>query len=856
VHSFGRVNPRGVSGDTPSPELGESFERARTQLELERPVTVISAPAGYGKTSVARALAASRDHATAWVAVDPGDSHARFWRKMAEAWEALGSEPLADELTPDVLLAAAGDLTDPALLVLDDLHHMHDPVVFGELVWLVDRLPDPLHLLVTTRRHLPWPLARWRTRDQVAEVEADDLRLTVDQACLLPGLAGRPLEHARRLAQRAEGWPLGLEVLATATRPDDPLGDVLARLDPDLRGRIDLPALVAASFTQAAPEVEEFLLATSVLDSFDADLCAAVTERPDAGALLHQVEAGNLFLVPLDNRRTWFRYEQLFGEILRFELERRGHAETVALHERAAAWYQQRGDLSRAVEHLVAAGDVERAFWLTSENIGLSWTTPGADEVSRAIAVFSLDWLAGDPARIVSFSTMLNRSGDPALVTRWLAAADAAYALVVDEQTDDDPRRALLESARAISSAAYGHVAVVVAAAEKAALPLAAHPDLAPLQGAVWMVTVNGYLALDTDEAVDAAEELCVALDGSGSSEFVHGVAVPGFRARIALRRGDLTFAHELGQQSLRMAETLGMSEHALVRNPLVALAGVRLERGEIADVEAMVETARDLVAVRGWPGMAAQMQVELARVRAVLHGPTAGLLVVEEAWRDLDGHPVGPELAASLDATAARLHIDASDLDAAADLVAGLPAGEVRHQLELRLALARHDTHTASDLAAASPRPHNRRDAIVSALLAARLAALRERHAERDRHLLAAANAAVDAGFCQIIRVEAPELVPVLRRLGPSGSPVAGLCAALDRLPPGPAVVRRADELTHRELAVLRRLVSPLTNQEIAGEMAVSTNTVKTHIRTLYRKLGVGSRADAVAVARRRGLL
>jgi LuxR family maltose regulon positive regulatory protein len=249
-------------------------------------------------------------------------------------------------------------------------------------------------------------------------------------------------------------------------------------------------------------------------------------------------------------------------------------------------------------------------------------------------------------------------------------------------------------------------------------------------------------------------------------------------------------------------------------------------------------------------------MQVVLARVRAVLHGPTAGLLVVEEARRDLEGHPVGPELLASLNATAARFHIDSSELVAAADLVDGLPAGEVRHQLELRLALARHDTRTASDLLAAAEPPHNRRDAIVGALLEARLAALLDQHAERDRRLVAAADAAVDAGFRQIIRVEAPELVPVLRRIARPGSAVAGLCAALDRLPPGPAAVATADELTHRELAVLRRLVSPLTNQEIAGELAVSTNTVKTHVRALYRKLGVGSRADAVAVARRRGLL
>jgi LuxR family maltose regulon positive regulatory protein len=299
----------------------------------------------------------------------------------------------------------------------------------------------------------------------------------------------------------------------------------------------------------------------------------------------------------------------------------------------------------------------------------------------------------------------------------------------------------------------------------------------------------------------------------------------------------------------------MGVLLHLGVRDANLALGGVLAERGATAEAAALYDEAIAMAEERGWLPSAVVTAVERVRLDAGVDGPAAGLAGLERLRRTIAGHPVGPEAVGAIDALEAALLVAASDsLARAAELIDGLRPGVRRRVLSVRLALASGDTSGAADLLAGVG-PANLRERLVVDLLTARLAAMGGDHATRDRHLRAAADRARAQGFRRIFLDETPELVPALRSLADERTELQPLVDEVESLASS-STHGRAEPLTDREISVLRYLQSRLTHQEIAGELGISTNTLKTHTRALYRKLGAGSRADAVAAALRAGLL
>ena len=369
--------PRSRRGLVPRPRLTERLDRgAASKLML------VSAPAGFGKTTLlAEWLAAgparpTKEPSAAWLSLDRGDNDpATFWTYVIAALQTVAPGVGADTLTllqePQpapiesvltTLLNDLGAIASDIVLVLDDYHVIDARDVQDGMAFLLDHLPPQLHLVIASRADPALPLARLRARGELVEVRAAELRFTPDEAAAyLNEMMGLALtaQDVAALEGRTEGWIAALQLAALSIQGRDDVAGFIAGFAGDDRYIVDY---LAEEVLQRLPEhVQDFLLQTSILDRLSGPLCDAVTGQGGGKAMLEALERGNLFLVPLDDRRRWYRYHHLFAEVLQARLLDEQHHHVPDLHRRASAWYEQNGEQSEAIRHALAAEDFERA---------------------------------------------------------------------------------------------------------------------------------------------------------------------------------------------------------------------------------------------------------------------------------------------------------------------------------------------------------------------------------------------------------------------------------------------------------------------------------------------------------------
>jgi LuxR family maltose regulon positive regulatory protein len=721
-------------GFVPRPDL---VGRLAAEVAAHR-LTLISAAAGWGKTTLVVDWLAAQDDPVAWVALDDSDNDpARFWRYVSEALgragialdaQAVGALSGADatrEVGLTELINAVADAEGRTILALDDLHAVREPSIVESLAFLVPRLPDSLRLVATTRTDPAIGLGRLRARGDLGELRADDLRFSPAEAARLLGDAvgaDLPAEEVERLRARTEGWAAGLYLAGLSLRGRDDAAAFIADFAGDDRLVVDY---LAAEVLEGQPaERRAFLLRTSILPRLTAPLCDAVTGREGSAAVLTELERSNLFLVPLDRRREWYRYHHLFGELLRHELTLEAPGEVEELHRRASGWFESHGDMDEAIHHAAAAGDLERA----------------ADLIAGCWAGYE-------------------RSGWTATTQRWLS-------LLPEDRLREDPRLCL----------AGALIAINLGRAE------AAGP---------WL-----------DEAERAA-----ARPGAPGDPAAIASDVAAGRSLVALLRGDMPQAVAIGREALALSEGVPPWSRAVA---CLAL-GIALHASDERDAAyPYLEEVADLADAAKAPAVVALSHL---------------------ADTDLDRGDA---------ALAERRALHAIDL-----------ASEERH------AEYPHAAGAHAGLARVRSRQGDHATALESADRAVDLARRGHSRPETAHAILARAMVRTAAGEADGARADAAEARAMLegavgaRRLQRMLAVVEeGLAAAEE-----PAAVP-GGELTDRELAVLRRLTGDGSAREIAADLYVSHNTVKTQMRAIYRKLGVASREDAVARARERGLL
>jgi LuxR family maltose regulon positive regulatory protein len=351
-----------------------------------RRLTVVEAPAGSGKTTLLAQWRQSslESRPFAWLSLDEGDNDpAQFWTYVIEALRtiepAVGADALAmlggprpgvlEMVLPSLVndLAARGR---PMVLVLDDYHMIGERQIHHQLGWLLDHAPPSLEIAIATRVNPPLQLARLRTRGELVHIRAGELRFNLDEAEAMLAALGLELgkEDVAQLQERSEGWGAGLYLAALSLRGRSDASEVIESFAAGDRHLVDY---LAGEVLEGQPEeIRRFLLRTSILRRLCAPLCEAVTGEEGSLAALDEIERSNLFLVPLDNRREWYRYHHLFRPLLETELGRTEPALVSDLHRRACRWFSALGDVGDAVHHAAAAGDTAFAADLIAEN----WT--------------------------------------------------------------------------------------------------------------------------------------------------------------------------------------------------------------------------------------------------------------------------------------------------------------------------------------------------------------------------------------------------------------------------------------------------------------------------------------------------
>lgn len=712
-----------------------------------RKLTLLSAPAGWGKTT---ALAQWVDHVRrsqepprfAWLSLDSSDNDpVWFWMYVVAALQATvaGIGARAVELLTmgaDVLHVVLPTLLNdldaisgrsPIVLILDDYHLMMNPAVHEQMVFVISRIPDDLHVVLATRSDPTLPLGRLRANGELLEVRTEDLRFNADEASsLLNGVHRLKLadDEVQLLHQHTEGWAAGLYLAALSLAGRGDAATFIKTYAGDNRHVVDY--LMTEVLDNQTPRVRDFLLYTSVLARLSGELCDAVLQTSNSALVLHQIERENLFLVPLDMWRQWYRYHHLFRELLLAELHRSEPDRVGALHQRAAAWFEAEGLIDEAIRHLVAAGDTTKSADLIAAGWEAEFNRGGLSTVSGWLDLLPDRIVAQDPRLSAVRAWMAMNRGQFDDARSWI---DTLEAQLATGPADHYSLSAQLVALREVHAWKRGDIAAALAAARH---PRALNLDEAPQAlSAVYCLYGSAlYFAGSTDEAEVAYRQALQWADEIGDR--LRRIYALGYLALIAAERGQLSPAEHQIRRATGISADLAAQEHFV--NAIVSLAVAT-----VLDARADTAAAAD----------AAHMAVVLARKGAGFLELGKALLFQAKILGDLGNYD-----------TAQACRIEADTL-------------------------------------------------------------FQGRSAE-------VAQTALNG-------VGTPARRPPISR---GESPAHG------------------ERLTATEREVLRLLATQLSRRQIGQRLVVSVNTIKTHQRAIYRKLGAQDRRAAINRAKELGLL
>ena len=874
----------------------------------ESKLTLISAPAGFGKTTLLAewlAVAPAAERSVAWLSLDQADNQpVSFWTYLVAALQTVAPgigtralsllqepQPPPIETVLATLLNELSAMPNDVVLVLDDYHVIDAHDVQDGMAFLLEHLPPRTHLVITTRADPALPLARLRARGELVEIRAADLRFTpAEAAAYLNDAMGLDLSASdvAALEGRTEGWIAALQLAALSMQGRDDVAGFIAGFAGDDRYIVDY--LVEEVLQRQPEHVRSFLLETSILDRLSGSLCDSVTGQDGGTAMLEALDRANLFLVPLDDRRHWYRYHHLFADVLRARLLAERPELAPELHRRACTWYEGDGDRSEAIRHAMAGGDLARAADLVELAIPATFQKDQAATVRRWLEALPDELLRVRPVLSVAYAATLLDGGRIEAVEvrlrdaeRWLDAtadrpegwgAPATAMVVVDEEGF---RRlpgsiALYRAARAM---AIGDVTGTMTHARRA-LDLVGEDDQIGRGAAAGLLGLVAWASGDLEAAHRWYAESMANLEEAGDVSSVIGGAI--VQADIRIAQGRLRDAMRRYERGLRLATEHGAPAMRGAADMHTGMSELFRERNDLEAASRHLVAGAELGDENGLPQYPYRSRVAAARIRQAEGDPDGALELLDEAER-LYASNYSPDVC-PVAAVKARVLIAQGNLSAAwawarehgvaaADELSYLH--EFEHATVARLLLAQGMRDRADDRIAAAAElterllaaadDGGRNGSAIDILVVQALA----RHASDDpagalTSLARAVGLAEPEGY---IRVFIDEGLPMtaLLKLAAKGRKAPGYVRRLladSVTAEGRATVGQPliEPLSERELEVLRLLGSELDGPDIARELAVSLATVRTHTRSIYAKLGVNSRRAAVRRAAELGLL
>src|SRR5512132_3550601 len=897
-------------GFLPRPRLLERLDEA-TAAEL----VLVCAPAGFGKTALLADWARGGQQQVVWLSLDPGDNDpARFWRHVVAALDRVRpgiAEQIAPLLSPSAPPSFEGLVTalinelaaqpEQVLLVLDDYHLVDAQPVHASVGFLLEHRPPGLRLLLASRADPPLPLARLRARGQLAELRAAELRFTPKEAAAVlreavgPDL---PLPDAAvgALTTRTEGWAAGLQLAALSLRGQSDVAEFVAMFSGSHRYILDF--LSEEVLDREPDELRQFLLETSVLERLSGPLCEAVTGRADSQQLLEQTERANLFLVPLDEVRGWWRYHQLFADLLRARLHQQQPERVPQLHRAAAAWSEAHGLADDAVRHALAAGDATWAARLVERHVDeLILRSEGAT-LARWLAALPAELVGCRPRLLLAQALLTGLSGRLEAAEGLLDAAERAFTVTGEEPYEPAVGRAVSVLANVPAMIALARVYLAQLRGDTEGTRAFASQALAEIGEGEWVLDALSRVHLASAEWVHGRmAEAERALGANGAQWPAAGEPTLAARrtellGQVQRAQGRLDAALETYRQALEMTAAPGRPVPAAAGIAYVGMAEIAYQRGELA--AALEHVTQGIALCRRFvysPPLATGLAI-LAWIRQATGDHAGALEAMGEAGRVAPSPDVAAlSLLNPVPAQRARLLLANGKVAEAAGWVRrrGLEGTdepsygrEPEYLVLARVLLAQDRPDQALGLlerlqvlAAAQQRTGSLIE--IQALRALALAA----SSDQQSALAALAQALVLAapqGYARVFVDEGPPVASLLARLATptQRQPVAAaehvppdylarLLAAFPPAAPIPQPPGRAvagplpglvEPLSERELEVLQLLAVGRSNQQIAQELVVALDTAKKHVSHILDKLGVANRTQAVARARELELL
>lgn len=891
------------------PTRPELIERPRllqqTNEGLHHKLTLISAPAGFGKTTLVsewveqlRLEDPDKVQIIAWLSLDENDNEPKRFLtyfihalKQAKGIEtdlgesALGmlqsSQPPPPEIVLTSLINDFVNFNEDIILVLDDYHVIEMPAIDDALVFLLDHLPSNLHLVITSRVDPSLPLPRLRARGQVTELRAADLRFTLDEASdFFRHVAKLELSSSEiaALESRTEGWIAGLQLAALSMQGREDVSKFINSFTGDHRYIVDY--LVEEVLQRQSEETRNFLLQTSILSRLNHSLCNALTEQNDSKSLLGELGRANLFIVPLDNNRHWYRYHHLFRDVLRAHLVQEHPEQVSTLHQRASAWYQQNGLFPDAIRHSLTAGDYEKAAGLVEQVWSgmdrnrqsaqwLEWAKVLPDDIVRSRPVLSAGyaWALLDCGKLETGEARL-RDAEKCL------EKDTSEIVVVDEE-EFRFLPATIATARTYHSLAVGNIRNAMTYARQAL-------DFLPADEYLRRGTPASLLSLAswTDGDLETADQALVNAMASykKAGNILYAITGAYAIADMRITLGRLRQAFDVCQQALQLAE--GQADFVLwgIVDVYSAMGDLYRELNDFKATEEYLLKARGLGEKSQVPRWRYRWCLAQARLKESQGDLDAAFNLLEEAEANYRRGPM-PDVRPTA-TLKTRILIKQNKLSEALGWAKGLdltPSDdlgflrEFDHITIVRVLIAQYKKEQKNECFNDATRLLKRllgeaeTGGRMGSVIEIRILQALLYEAQGDappalESLEFALKLAEPEGYIRIFVDEGEAMVRLLSEAKAQGIMPEYVGKLLDAVGETehktPTKQTLIEPLSEREREILSLIANGLKNKEIAEQMVISLNTVLYHTKNIYNKLGVNKRTQAILKAQELNLL